>query len=386
MAASDPLFAQTAASTPGIHIGALTLTPSIAITDAGVDSNVYSTAENPVRDYLVRVAPALNYLLPVRRLDVRAKSTVGYTYYRKAVDRRTVDVMHDGRLDVKSEIFSPHLYGTYGHTSGRPNPEIDTWVRQLNRRFGAGADIQIGSRLRLTLDADRSVPDFKDQRFRGADLEALLNRRTDAVHATAHMVLTPFTTFVLSGDESRDRFEFSKIRDTETATVLAGVELNPSALIQGSASVGYRRSHALDPSVPDFKGVVANVGVSTVLRGRTRLALNGTRTTEYSADAIRPYYVLTGGRFVVTLPIGSAWDVNGGIGRDRLDYRSLSVVPDEAVVSRVDTVSTATAGLGRRLGEGARIGLNVAYATRRSPLTANSYDGWRAGMSFSYGS
>ena len=385
-----PAMAQQAAPLPlTFHLGPLGVSPLLGL-NTGVETNTTGTAEDQeqVRNFVAQIVPGLNYNLPIRRVLATGQSHVGYIYRQGSVSERSVDLLHEGRLELRSDLVSPRVLGAYGYNSARPTTEIDSWVRQLNRRFGAGADVRLGSQLTVTLDADRSVPGFAGQEFRNADLEKLLNRRTDSLRASVRMALTPFTTFVVSGDETRDRFEFSPVRDTESLTGLIGVQLQPAALISGTASVGYRRQRAFDPTVPDFNGVVANVGVSYLLRGVTRLALDGRRTTEYSAVADQPYYVVTGGRFTVTQQVGRGWDFVAGVGRDELAYRRLTATDTSQTTSRLDFEDTLIGGFGHRLGQRLRLGLDVNYITRRSPVKAQAYDAWRgnAGITFRYGS
>jgi hypothetical protein len=41
--------------------------------------------------------------------------------------------------------------------------------------------------------------------------------------------------------------------------------------------------------------------------------------------------------------------------------------------------------VGYHVGEIMRLGLDTEFASRRSPITSRSYDGWRSGLSITYG-
>src|SRR3954452_799419 len=48
-----------------LRLGPLRLIPSIDITDAGYDNNVYATSTNPVSDWTATVTAGFRFLLPV---------------------------------------------------------------------------------------------------------------------------------------------------------------------------------------------------------------------------------------------------------------------------------------------------------------------------------
>jgi hypothetical protein len=53
----------------------------------------------------------------------------------------------------------------------------------------------------------------------GSSLRDVLDRRTDALGAEFRYSMTPLTTFVLSGERSYDRFEFTPARDAESTRI-----------------------------------------------------------------------------------------------------------------------------------------------------------------------
>ena len=71
-------------------------------------------------------------------------------------------------------------------------------------------------------------------------------------------------------------------------------------------------------------------------------------------------------------------------GKFRGQYRLLSVgvlsAPD-----RTDHVRQLGGGVGWHTGEFMRLGLDTEFVSRRSPLTGRSYEGWRTGLSITYG-
>ena len=62
-----------------MRVGPFGLTPSIAVTDFGVDSNVFRTAEEPRQDFTATVAPRFDVRLHAGRLLLRAWNATGFT-------------------------------------------------------------------------------------------------------------------------------------------------------------------------------------------------------------------------------------------------------------------------------------------------------------------
>ena len=134
----------------------------------------------------------------------------------------------------------------------------------------------------------------------------------------------PLTTFVVRTGVSNDVFEFSRVRDSTSVVVVPGLEMKPSALLSGKASVGFRRFNAKSATVPDFSGVVAAVDVGYVMREVTRIGVVD-RNLDYSFQADKPY-VATAVMFDVKQALGFSWDVVGRVGRARSPIRASSAM------------------------------------------------------------
>jgi hypothetical protein len=195
--------------------------------------------------------------------------------------------------------------------------------------------------------------------------------------------LTPLTTFGVRAEGTADRFTFDRVRNADSVKLMSGFDLKPFALISGSAYVGVRRFNGLDERVPDYQGVVAAVDALYTV-GVTRLILKVNRDLAYSYEPNEPYYGLTDVSLDVTERITQAWDIVGRGGMQWLDYRGLASTTDSR--TRVDRARVYGAGIGYRIGETLRVGLDANYYHRTSPVvTLRDYDGLRFGASFSYG-
>jgi hypothetical protein len=241
----------------------------------------------------------------------------------------------------------------------------------------------------MVLEAQRGVTRFEDDvEFLGTQLRQVLDRSTESVNGSLRYDLTPLTRLMVSGDVQRERFDFSASRHSTSYSLRPGVEFAPSALIRGTARVGYRKFDIDDAAVPDYSGLSATIDLASTLRGATRLSIRAERDVAYSVSDVQPYYVQTGVFASVVRRITQSWDVNVGVGRQWQDYRApavrMPVVP-AAVNSLVDLTYQYSyqGGLGYRVAPNILIGVNVEYARRRAGLRGD-YNAARAFSNISY--
>jgi hypothetical protein len=99
---------------------------------------------------------------------------------------------------------------------------------------------------------------------------------------------------------------------------------------------------------------------------------------------VYPYYLLTGATVTATPRLTERWDVQARAGRYRLAYRPVSGAA-EAIPDRVDSYDVVGTGVGFHVGRDLRFGFNVDRERRTSPVQRRFYEGYRAGMSVTYG-
>ncbi len=200
---------------------------------------------------------------------------------------------------------------------------------------------------------------------------------------TVRQQLTPLTSITVEGSDEQDRFELSPLRNSDSRAVSASVAFDPLALIKGRARVGYRDFKPLDPTLPPYDGLTASVDLSYVLLNMTKFAIQSMRDVQYSYDVNQPYYLQTGVNGSITQQIFGPVDVVGRAGIQHLDYRDRSGTSDSG--SRLDTVQTYGGGVGYHVGPDLRIGVNVDYVKRTSPIPIRQYHGLVLGTSVTYG-
>ena len=174
---------------------------------------------------------------------------------------------------------------------------------------------------------------------------------------------------------------------------MPGIVFAASALINGSAHVGFRRLKMLTPGMPDYTGPVALVDLGYTLKGSTRFSVQLSRDVAYSYEPTEPFYLLTGVTGSVSQAIGGPWSVSARAGLQRLAYQPvdqslltlLGVTDPQGLIGHTDIVHLYGTGIGYKLGPSTLLGINVDYSTRSSVLYSRQFQGLRIGSSVTYG-
>jgi hypothetical protein len=197
------------------------------------------------------------------------------------------------------------------------------------------------------------------------------------------LYLTPLTTLTVMVTGQQDRFESSPERDSDTLRVMPTIRLESPAIIQGMFGIGYRRFDGRDPALPDYNGLVYQGSLSHVIADRTKVDVGLTRDVQYSFEVAEPYYITTGARLNVTYQLRDNIDIRSMASRDRLDYHAQTGAAVQE--NRRDRVDLVSAGAGYHARPNLRIGVDVEYTRRLSPLAEREYDRTRVLGSVSYG-
>jgi hypothetical protein len=385
-----PAAAQSSPSTDQgdnarFHFGPIRFTPFLAITDVGVDTNVYNEADDPKQDTTATLGPGLSYWFKLGRAHVAAKSDLTYTWFHDFSDQRSLNSDNTVTLTLPLNRVMPFVDGTYDHGRVRPGFEIDTRAFRTLSNYGGGFDVRVTGKSSIRLEGHHGRLDYRDDEyFRDRNLAVALNQTMTTAGASLRESLTPLTTLIVKGDYEQERFIQSIIKDANALKVMAGFELDPMALVAGRAFIGFKRFEPVSSLVPDYQGLVADVGANYRTHA-TRVDLSLSRDVQYSYEEVDPYYLLTDLGVRVTQKVTSHWDLAGAAGRQWLGYRSILTGPGR-VANTSDHGYRAGGGVGYELGQSVRIGVNVDYYSRTSNEAGfREYNGLRAGGSFTYG-
>ena len=364
-----------------MRLGPLWLTPRFALRDVGVDTNVFNSSVDPVRDVTATFSPGADAWLHIGRGMISSKTSIDWLRFADSTDQRSFNLSEEARLDVALARAVPYVGGTYVTTRQRPNDEIDLRVQQ--RRTGGlfGIGLLLGARLRVDVAGQQTRFDFSEGRYGDPEYADALNRRTREGHLDASYAVTPLTSIVIRSAVRTDRFEYSDLRNADSVSVMPGVQFKPLALVSGTAFVGYRRFTTTRADVADYSGVIASLELKYVARDMTRFVGKVSRDVDYSFEENEPFFVASSAALEMTQAIGLNWDVVGRVRRAVLDYPEV----DSLTAAGRDRVLEVGTGLGRRLGTYLRVGIDFAYADRSSNRPGRGFVGYRYGGSVTYG-
>jgi hypothetical protein len=395
--AAAPAFAQATAidevrENARIHAGPFYLTPTIQLKELGVDSNVFNAAGEQRSDFTFTVTPRTDLWIPAtRRALFQVTAAADLVYFAQYASERSVDPQFTGRIEGYLNRITLFAEDAYLNTRQRPNYELDLRSRHVENNALAGVEVALTPKFSIEVAARRFDTDYDaDAQFDNTYLQRTLNRTTTGGEGAARHRVTPFTTVAVRFDRLRDEFEYSPARDSRSYRVMPGVEFNPRALIKGTAYVGYRDFEPLHPDVlPEFSGLVADLGLSYTLLGATTFGVRYRRDLTYSYEEQQPFFVANSAGGYLRRALGSRFDVLVSADRHRYEYEELLDPAGAAVAAlpqRVDTTWNYAAGLGYRLGTDGRLGFGVSYWTRESNTRRfKQYDNLRIGTTATYG-
>jgi putative beta-barrel porin BBP2 len=368
---------------PTMRIGPFELRPRLLVSNIGIDYNVFNEHTNPKRDFTFTAAPDLEVSVHPGRLRVAFTSGSELVYFQKYTSERSVNRTIAARADLDLSILKPFISMSSAHTSARPNSEIDVRARHHPRTYTGGTTLKLASRTSMTFTARRSTELYDDEfQFRGVQLSTLLDNKTTAYESSLNLELTPFTTLSLVAGKEQLRFDHAPVRDADSLRITPTVTFSPLGQITGTGSLGYRRFNGLDPSLPDFSGLVSTGAIGLLLGGKYKLDTSFTRDVRYSYEEGLPYYVLTGGRATLAVQTVAALDLRVTGGRESMNYRAL---PGEPTPGR-DWVTLYGGGFGYRIANRIRLVVDVEFSHRTSERdAAREYRNKRIVTSVSWG-
>ena len=386
---SSQVRAQSAPTDAGasrgrVQFGPLGLTPSVALANFGVDTNVFNDVDNPKSDFTFTVSPQVDASLRVRRARLRMQGRTDLVYFRQYSSERSADTTVDSRFEYLGTRITPWVGTSVSSGRQRFGYEIDLRLRRVIRDTGAGVEARFTRRTHVVVSAHRTQYEHDaDAELLGTSVQAVLNRRSESVGLDLRYGLTALTTFVASAQTVRDRFELTPSRNTNSVRLETGFDLTPFALISGRGRVGYRALNG-HSTTPDYSGLVATVAAGSTIKRRTRVDVAAERDVNYSIEAAYPYFLLTGATVVATPRLTRRWDTQARFGVQRLAYRGEEGMSD-LLRNRIDRLRVIGVGVGYRLGRDMRIGFNVNRERRASPVQRRDYLGYRTGISVTYG-
>ena len=382
--AQQPSMPAEPATPPFVQLGPVTVRPALVLRDVGYDSNVMNESGEARGDFTATLGGRADFGIRAGRVVGVSSASYDYLYFETFESERGSNRAADARVDLMLGRLRPFLTAALARSHERPNAEID--ARALRRRSDLGGGLSWAALSRTSLFATYrySTTAFAaDEEFMGVSLATELNGRTGVASAGIETALTPLTTITVLAERSQDRFDSAGYRDADSFRSSVTATFHPLALISGRASVGVRAFRPIGGGMRDFTGVTADVAVGYAFRDLTRFEVTFDRDLRYSFIEQTPYYLSTGARVTVTHHLFGSVEGQARGGLERLAYESR--IGAAGVDDRFDDIRTVGGGVGYRLGDGSRLGLNIDHTSRASSDDGREYERVRIYATLTYG-
>jgi hypothetical protein len=346
------------------RLGSLELFPTFTIRDIGIDSNVY-TSQAQREDFTYTVSPALRTVWPIgasARLTTRG--VFDFRYFQTLKDQQSTSGTINTQLEVGSGRVRPFGAAGLVRSHERGGYDLDRRVLSLASKAKVGANVSLTPVTSLTAWVVHETTRFdRSEVFDGALLSDQLDRATRGTATGLRFDLTPFTSITSAIEVDKIRFVHAPQHNANSFRFAPVVQFTKEAIIEGSASAGFRDFRPLDPRVASYRGFVAAVTMSFRIRNITRVETQVTHDVEFSYHDTEPLYLGAGGQVMITQRVGGPFDAVVIAGRHRLRYQTLDALSFDG---RREHVTSAGGGIGIRATEHLRFTLTVDREQRIS--------------------
>jgi hypothetical protein len=361
------------------QLGPVMLSPTIALRDLGIDTNVYNDAgPEPPKDFAFTVVPAFTATIGRGRAVLETISTTQLVYFAQQRSERSVnqDLAMTARFGLRRIV--PSLEFGYLNTRERVSAEVDERARRIEERGAAAIDVIIAPKLTAIVRGEVMRSRYNAEgSFSDRYLAYELNRDTPIVTAGVRYTLTPLTSVSVTTESSEIRFDESSDKNTNSRLTEASFELNTRAIISGTASLGYQSFELLSADLPDFDGFVGSGSLVYRLRASTSLGFSYDRSVSYSFLPDQPYYVRQGFGLLFRRQVAPQWILTASGEHYQHQYTHVELAGAE----QAERVVGGTLNVSYDLGPRTRLTTGLSYQYRQSDFEQRSYDGLRLGTS-----
>lgn len=279
------------------HFGPFRIQPSLVISNAGVDSNVFYSPSDPVKDYTVTAGPAATVYLPIhRRFVLSVQGSPQYVWYSKTEQERTWNYYLSGaaQLSLKNVFLSAE--GAYSDARERWNTEIDIRPRRKEEAFGGSLLVNLAHRTSVSFAGRTAKYEYESVVYGEAfDVRERLNRRESYGNLSFYYQASSQRRFFLDFEYGEYRFDFetqAAIGDARSGAAYAGLELSRfGRRVRGRVRLGYKAFDVRAAGGPDYRGLVGDSQLSVRLARPFVIRGSYVRDVRFSLWYSNPYYV-----------------------------------------------------------------------------------------------
>ena len=281
-----------------LRLGPVRLIPSLLITNAGYDSNVFASSENPVSDWTATFTAGFRFILPLgSKMFLRADALPTYTWYDKLSDRRFFGGLYSGqwfgffnRLDVRLGATNDQTYRNF-------SSEFDSRVVYKNSNATGSVELNVSGPFYLMGEGGYTRVRYEQQGTNPPDVQPgdINDVRRNNRDESAYMVgfryrrSQTFSTSIAYA-ETKSVFELQPLfRDNTTRAGLIGFLISrPSLFI--NLTGGYREGIANNSAFPNYSTGTGGYFLSWFPRYWLEIRSYGRRRIVNSLSVGNPYF------------------------------------------------------------------------------------------------
>jgi hypothetical protein len=368
--------------------GPFRIQPSLVISNAGVDSNVYYSPNEPIKDYTITAGPAGTVYVPIhRKFVLSAYGSPQYVWYSKTDRERTWNYYFSGaaQLSLKNVFFS--LEGNYSDARERWNTEIDIRPRRKEEGYGGSILVKAAWKTSFSL-AYRIVKYAYESVVYGDsfDVRERLNRKESYANFSLFYQASTQRRFFLDFEYGLYQFEFATqaaIGNSRSGAAYAGLEFSRlGRRVRGRIRVGYKKFDVRAENGPDYQGVVGDSQLWVRLAKPFVIRGSYVRDVRFSLWYGNPYYIESRpGAGVSLYPLRFLrLDYDYSIGRNRYPVVG-GGGPD---VKRLDEYTIQSTGIYFRIRKTVALGFIASWWARKSNLAAEDDKRTFFGLNLTY--
>jgi hypothetical protein len=391
-AESDDRYAQYKRRGPNTRqLGPIYLTPKITA-NAGWDTNVTYSQDDPFRDSTFGMVGTLEAFLPVgRRIRLIGLGAISPNYFTTVESARSLDRGGSLRAEVDMGPVTPFGAVGAGRAKQRFSTEIDERVWRNEDSRSLGASLHLTRKLTVVGSWEQRDYDYEEGvQVGGEDVAQALNRRSETRRFELTFGLTKRTKLIGRADIIEDRFvgtpDTPIADEVRSYRYLGGLGFTTFSALQGEVLAGTRQ-YPSGGAAPEYSGPTLEIRLTIPMVGKG-LTLSAIRDVYYAVEPAPAAEgsgarrnSLVSGRYIATLGFDLPLEL---IARGSIQFwRSTYLLPyEEAGVpyERIDDLWTVGAALLKRLGSRLALGGTVERSWRWSNADGRNYGATRYGV------
>jgi len=370
------------------HFGPFRIQPAFVLSNAGMDSNIYYSPGNPIKDYTLTAGPAVTVYVPIyRKLILSGTASPQYVYYVKTAQARAWNyyVTGSAALSLKKVFMSFDM--KYSNAREHWNTEIDIRPRRTEDGLGGSFLVQTSHRTSLLLGYRQVKYGYENLLFDIFNVREQLNRKEQYVDLSAYYQATSRTKLFLNLEYGMFNFDFADtaaLKDSRSRAGYAGFEFSPTGRIRGRVRVGYKIFDIKNPEETDYRGFVGDAQVSVRLAQPFVVRASYTRDVNFSLWYKNAYYLGNamgpGASFYVLKFVRLDYDYS--LGKNR--YPEPQPIAGSTDLKRFDDYRIHSVGIYFRIKKKVAIGVIGSRWARVSNLVSENDKRYFYGLNLTY--